>query len=162
MTTCPGSELEDVGILAAPHAIPPSIRTSCTRRRELHGSTRLLAPLRPRRCPKISQHALVALDALAEKLGVGVGMLRHTVLEAGAPRALDTQHARVGCRLVSLCGFAAYAGVILKAGITGSQGVACTLPLETRPLHECGAPRRRGRATGQRAGCAMLCVCVAA
>ena len=135
MTTCPGSELEDVGILAAPHAIPPSIRTSCTRRRELHGSTRLLAPLRPRRCPKISQHALVALDALAEKLGVGVGMLRHTVLEAGAPRALDTRHARVGCRLVSLCGFAAYAGVILTAGITGSQGVACTLPLETRPPH---------------------------
>ena len=32
MATCqwPGSEQEDVGILAAPHAIPPSIRTSCT------------------------------------------------------------------------------------------------------------------------------------
>jgi hypothetical protein len=39
-----------------------------TRRRELHASTTLLAPL------KISQHALVALDALAEKLGVGVGV----------------------------------------------------------------------------------------
>ncbi len=125
-------------------------------RRELHASATLLAPL------KISQHALVALDALAAKLGVGVGVLRHTVLEAGAPRALDTRHARVGCRLVSLCGFAAYAGVILQAGSTGSRGVACTLPLETRPPLECGAPRRRGRATGPSAGCARLCVCVAA
>ena len=102
-----------------------------TRRRELHGSTTLLAPLRLRR----SQHVLVALDALAAKHGVGVGVLRHTVLEADAPRALDTRHARVGSRLVSLCGFAAYVGVILKAGSTGSRGVTCTLTLETRPPH---------------------------
>jgi hypothetical protein len=80
-----------------------------TRRRELHCSTELPAPIRPLSRPPRCQHALVVGVASAS----GVGVRHHAALEAGGPRVRGTDHARVGFQLVSLFGPRSHVGVIL-------------------------------------------------
>jgi hypothetical protein len=73
----------------------PHCAAACaTRRRELHCSTELPAPIRPLSRPPRCQHALSGSGGWG-----GRGVRHHAALEAGGPRVRGTDHARIGFHL---------------------------------------------------------------